>query len=152
MLHSGLNLALIFMLTLIAIDDLKHYRIKNKNVIICLIIVLFKFFDSYNLINWLNNLIFAAVLFPFLILSYAKNAMGGGDVKLIAVALLSTGPQHALTFAIVLFLCILLYWGAVKLDFAPSRSIGRRRKIPFGPGIAGAWIVTIIASAGPWLA
>lgn len=93
---------------------------------------------------------FAAVSVPLLILVLIaeqilkKPAMGGGDIKLIAVLGLHYGAIQ--TLLILIIACFIGLVGAV----AAGRLKGR--EFPFGPSIAiAAWIVMLIGdSAAAW--
>jgi len=145
----ALKFALIALLAFIAFDDLRSYRIRNVNVCMALVLTLALLWLTKTSADYLFHLALACVCAAVLLLAYAGGAMGGGDVKLLAVAFLCVGPAGSLLFALALLGLALLYWLAATLSLAPSRRIGGRLRIPFGPGIAGAWIVVILASARP---
>jgi prepilin peptidase CpaA len=90
------------------------------------------------------DLAFAAVMFAALLVLYAMGGMGGGDVKLLAVAFLWTGVAAAMPFAIALAILSVLHGGAAKLGWvaAAPASDGRLR-IPYAPSIAGALVVAL---------
>ena len=85
-----------------AITDLQDFRIRNE-LILCLIILWFVHIAADH--RWTSfywDIGFAALILVFLLCFYARNWMGGGDVKLAAVAFLWTGVDRALVFAILL--------------------------------------------------
>jgi prepilin peptidase CpaA len=91
------------------------------------------------------NLAFAGLMFVVLIGLYGTGWMGGGDVKILAVAFLWTGLSGALAFAVLLALFSALHsfvakWGWVKSQVTAS---GHRR-IPFAPSVAAALIGTFM--------
>jgi prepilin peptidase CpaA len=63
--------------------------------------ILYAFLASQSLdLKW--DIGFALLTFVVLLAFYALNWMGGGDVKLLSVASLWTGPSAALPFAVLL--------------------------------------------------
>jgi prepilin peptidase CpaA len=74
--------------------------------------------------------------------------MGGGDVKILAVAFLWTGLSGALPFAILLALFGSAHSIAAKVGWTTSQVTARgSRRIPFAPSVAGALIGTFIVRA-----
>jgi Flp pilus assembly protein protease CpaA len=71
--------------------------------------------------------------------------IGGGDVKILAVAFLWTGLSGALPFAILLALFSGAHSLAAKLGWAKSQiTASERRRIPFAPSVAAALICTFM--------
>jgi len=98
---------------------------------------------------------FAALMFAILLAFYSLGWMGGGDVKILAVAFLWTGLSFALPFALLLSVFSLLHGLAAKFRWVKSQPTeGGRMRIPFAPSVAGALICTFILRAvqHTWLA
>lgn len=132
-----------------AYTDFKEMRITNKT---CL--VGFGAYGVYalslslggNTSAILSGLWVAAAVFSVTALMNAKNALGGGDVKLLTVLALWTGSQYFLDTFFIVALC-----GGVVAAFALMRqrllkpatpgtnlegaSALEQRPIPYGPGI-----------------
>jgi len=125
--------------------DLREYRIRNE-----LILVLVSLFILYAVLtgHWAQlkwDVGFAALMFVVLLAFYGLGWMGGGDVKILAVAFLWTGLSGALPFAILLGLFSSAHSLAAKLGWARSQvTASGRRRIPFAPSVAGALIGTFI--------
>src|SRR5258708_26400497 len=80
-------------------------------------------------------------MFVVLLAFHALNWLGGGDVKILAVAFLWTGLSAALPFAILLALFFSVHALAAKLCWGPSQTIGGgRRRIPSPPSVAAPLI------------
>lgn len=94
------------------------------------------------------DVLFALIMFLALLAVYALGWMGGGDVKLLAVAFLWVGLSGAATFSILLAIFSGAHGIAAKLGWIGSKltDTGRRR-IPFGPSIACAVIGTFFVRA-----
>jgi prepilin peptidase CpaA len=76
---------------------------------------------------------------------YSTGWMGGGDVKILAVAFLWTGLSGALPFVILLAVFSGAYGLAAKFDWAKSHiNESGRRRIPFAPAVAAALIGTFL--------
>ena len=124
----------------VGLTDLKHYKIRNE-----LIIVLTGLFFLHSMLSgrWTTlpwNIGFAALLFLILLYFYSMKLMGGGDLKLLTVAMLWVGPFCALPFALFLLFFVGIHTLAVKLKFTESRVADGRQWLAFAPSIAAALI------------
>ena len=132
--------------------DLRHYKISNE--LILLLIGLFflysLFSDRWTTLAW--NLGLAAGIFLFLIYSYSRHWMGGGDVKILAVAFLWVGIECALLFVSLLLLFVSLHAATAKLGWvaAQQNDSDTRLRIPFAPSIAASLIATILLGCLRW--
>ena len=129
----------------VAFTDLKHYKIHNE-----LILVLTGLFFLHSILSnrWTTlpwNLGFAAIFFLLLLYPYSKKMMGGGDLKLLTVALLWVGPFCALPFAFFLLLFACLHFIAVKLKLVQAEAVNEQKSVAFAPSIAAALIGAFIA-------
>jgi prepilin peptidase CpaA len=126
--------------------DLRQYKIPNE--IILILVVLF-FIHAPLSGRWMSvpwNVGFALALLIVLLYFYSQNLLGGGDVKLLAVALLWVGPDCALPFALLLLLFSTLHTGAAKLGWVGTQQLDddARARIPFAPSVAAALIGTFM--------
>ena len=140
------SVALAGLLTFVIYDDLRNYQIRNE--VIGVILALFVL-DAFLLgmpRETLAHVLFGAIMFALLVALYAAGAMGGGDAKLLTVAMLWMGVEKAVQFSLFLFVATLAYTLGAKLGWFPSREKSARIWIPFGPAIATAWLLTIV----PW--
>lgn len=130
----------------IAVTDLRAFKIRNDMIVALLALFLFHAVASgrWTQVGWQIgwNLGFALLMLAVMLVFYAKNWMGGGDVKLLAVAFLWTGVGCALPFALLLALLAALHAGAARLGWvrAPAREGDPRARIAFAPSIAAALI------------
>ena len=129
-----------------ALTDLKQFCIPNE-----LVIALGGLFFVYALqsgqwagIPW--HLGFAFAISLAMLFFYARGQMGGGDVKILAVAMLWVGIDCALAFAILLLIFASAHAAAAKLGWAAVQQDagGRQQRIPFAPSVAGALIGTFM--------
>ena len=124
----------------VALNDFREFKIRND-----LVIVLVGLYVVYALIAtpWteiLWHVLLAVGMLAIMIYYYSQNLMGGGDVKLLAVAFLWTGPRCALLFAILLAVFVLIHTMAAKYNWVEVQVREKRRRIPLAPAIAGALI------------
>jgi prepilin peptidase CpaA len=125
----------------VAFTDLREYKIRND-----LVLALAGLFVLYTMLNprWAElrwNLAFAGVMFVVMLAIYSAGWMGGGDVKLLAVAFLWTGLYDALPFAFLLALFSVLHSLAVRLGWTGSQETDSgRQRIPFAPSVSAALI------------
>jgi prepilin peptidase CpaA len=135
----------------VSFNDLKNFKVRND--VIILLFILYAI-HAILLNSWMGVLIdlgFATLMFAIMLVFYAYNLMGGGDVKLLTVALLWAGHLFALPFAIFLLIFIVIHIAAVQIGWAGGRLPDDRRRIPFAPAIAGALIGTIVLGhLQPW--
>ena len=124
--------------------DFRKFTIRNGLVLALagLFLVHALLVGQWSELKW--DLAFAGLMFALLLVLYAMGGMGGGDVKLLAVAFLWTGIAAAMPFAVTLAVLTVLHGVAAKLGWvgAAPGSDGRLR-IPYAPSIAGALVVAM---------
>lgn len=149
-MHAAILAALAACLAFVAIDDLRAFRIRNEAVALLLALsIAHVLLAGGGAMEMLARLVFCAVMFGIFVAAYATGMMGGGDTKLLGVALLWIGPDGAVPFALLLLLGAALVGLLVRVGLVSSRSAGRRTLIPFGPVIAVAWLVTAAVAQWP---
>jgi Flp pilus assembly protein protease CpaA len=129
----------------VGLTDLKHYKIRNELIIVLTGLFFLHAFLSgrWTTLHW--NFGFAALLFLIMLYYYSMKLMGGGDLKLLTVALLWVGPFCALPFALFLLLFICIHIFAVKLKLVEARVVGEKKWVAFAPSIAAALISVFMA-------
>lgn len=138
-LYSALYSALL----VISLIDYKHYIIPNGLVVFIGFLGIINLVFDYN--NWMTYLIgfFAVSIFLFIIAVVTGGKMGGGDIKLMAVAGFLLGWQK-----IILALMIGSIVGAIiGLVLIRMKVIKREQQVPFGPFLAfGIMLAAILGS------
>jgi prepilin peptidase CpaA len=125
--------------------DLREFKIRNE-----LILALAGLFVLYAVLtgHWVTlkwDILFAALMSVVLLVIYNTYWMGGGDVKILAVAFLWTGISGALPFTILLALFSGAHSLAAKLGWVKSQVTDRgRQRIPLAPSVAAALICTFM--------
>jgi prepilin peptidase CpaA len=129
----------------VALTDLKHYRIRNEAILVLAALFFLHAVLSgrWTSLHW--NLGFAAVLFLIMLYFYSMKLMGGGDLKLLTVALLWVGPFCAFPFALFLLLFAGIHVLAVKFKWVESQLADGRKHLAFAPSIAAALIGVFMA-------
>jgi prepilin peptidase CpaA len=139
----------IFVLTsgvlfLVALTDSKEFKVPNE-----LVAVLAALYVVHALLSggWIS--IHWHVVFALLILSggayaYWIQQVGGGDLKLLSVAFLWTGPQFAAPFVVLLIMFTGLYYVAARLGFFVAQRTSSGLRIPLGPSLAAA-LISVLA-------
>lgn len=150
MIEALTHVALAAILIFVILDDLRNYRIRNEAVAALTVLFLLRTALRGRYQEALSHVAFAAVMFAVLLLMYglmnARGRMGGGDVKLLGAAFLWLGIEHSFDFSLFLIAFTLAYALLAKLGSVPRQMVAARTKIPFGPCISAAWLVTLI----PW--
>jgi prepilin peptidase CpaA len=128
----------------VAFIDLKHYKIRNEVILVLAALFLLHIFLSGHWFTLLWNFGYAALLFMIMVYFYSKNLMGGGDLKLLTVAFLWTGPFCAVPFAVFLLLFVGIHTLAAKLKLVELQIKNGHRLIAFAPSIAAALIAVFM--------
>ena len=148
--HATLSLVVLILaaaaLLYAALTDLTQYKIRNEVILVLVALYLIHALISGRLASVPWNVGFALALLIVLLYFFSRNLLGGGDVKLLAVALLWAGPDCALPFAVLLLFFAMLHTGAVKLGWARAQQLDddARARIPFAPSVAAALIGTFM--------
>lgn len=136
--------ATVILLFYIALIDLRTFKIENRSVIFLLVLyVLYAFAVRTGREITIDVFVGVSVL-GFLLWSYTRGAIGGGDVKLLPVVCLWVGGHCAMLFSALLLVFIVLHLIIVRLGWASARVINSRRAIPYAPSIVGAMVGTIL--------
>ncbi|MDD3704971.1 MAG: A24 family peptidase [Clostridiaceae bacterium] len=93
------------------------------------------------LLDSLYGFLFGGILFLFIAV-VSKGAMGGGDVKLVAVL----GIIFGLKNTVLTILSAFIIGATVSLYLLISGKKGRKDAIPFGPFIGIAFIITLLTA------
>jgi prepilin peptidase CpaA len=127
-----------------ALTDLKEYKIRNELILVLLgLFVLHAFLSGrWVYIHW--NLGLAFLMLIIMMFFYSQRLMGGGDVKILAVAFLWVGLRCAFPFAILLLVFTTIHTIAAKFGWVHVRRIDNRKLIPFAPSVAAALIGTFM--------
>jgi prepilin peptidase CpaA len=123
-----------------ALTDLREFRVRNELVVTlaCLYVVHALFSGTWVSMQW--NFAFALLMLAVGTYAYSLRQIGGGDLKLLTVAFLWTGPWLAAPFVILLLMFTVIYCAAAKLGFATARRSSAGLRIPLAPSLAGALI------------
>lgn len=124
----------------IAVTDLREFKIRND-----LILVLVGLFLMHSVLSgrWVElhwSIGFAAFAFVIMLFWYAQGLMGGGDLKLMTVALLWSGIRCALPFLIIVIIAAALHTLAAKLGYVTAQRVNGRTRIAFAPAMAAGLI------------
>ena len=124
----------------VALTDLKHYKIRNEVILVLAALFFLHVVLSgrWTILHW--NFGFAALLFLIMLYFYSMKLMGGGDLKLLTVALLWVGPFCALPFALFLLLFAGIHVLAAKFKLVEVQIANGRTHLAFAPSIAAALI------------
>jgi prepilin peptidase CpaA len=126
----------------VALTDFRNFKIRNDAVLLLagLYFLYAAVSGRWASIPW--NVAFAILTFAGMTYVYAVNKMGGGDIKLLAVAFLWTGPWAVLPFALLLLVFIGVHYLAARLGWAAAEKSPAGLRIPLAPSVAGALIGT----------
>ena len=122
--------------------DFREFRIRNELVLILAGLFFVHAFVAgrWTSIPW--NVGFALLMLAVMAYAYSLQKMGGGDLKLLAVAFLWTGPWAVVPFAVLLVICTGLHYLAVRLGWATAEKTPAGLRIPLAPSVAAALIGT----------
>jgi len=129
-LYTSLGIIMSSLLIIIAFIDIDTMEISDTLQILLLIIALCTLFISP--LPWLDHLIGLFIIsLPFLLIALITGAMGGGDIKLIAVGGLLLGYQAVL----VAFFIASVSGGIYASYLLIFKHKGRKTMVAFGPFI-----------------
>ena len=134
-----------------ALTDLKEFKIRNEFVFALVGLFLVHSYVSGRWVEIHWHIILAAAALVFMLYWYSQKLMGGGDVKLLAVACLWTGPWAVAPFALLLAISVGIYMLAVRLGWAVVQiNEAGQKRIPLAPSVAAALIgVFMLGLLGP---
>ena len=124
----------------IAVTDLREFKIRNDLILVLAGLFFVHAFLSGRWVEMHWHVGLAALAFAFMVYWYAQGLMGGGDLKLMTVALLWSGIRCALPFLIIVVVAALLHTLAAKLGYITAQRVDRRMRIAFAPAIAAGLI------------
>ena len=135
-----IEIAAALVLLYAGITDFRIFKIRNYVVLLLLVL-----YVPFALVarSWFDiglDVLFALIMFAVLLWFFARRVIGGGDVKLMAVACLWVGVHCVVPFAILLLLLIGVHVAAVRFGWAKTKTIAGRNAISYAPSIAGALI------------
>ena len=138
-----IDVVLVAALIWIAREDLLRFRVSNKAIIGLGASFIVTCLSSNQLSLLVSHALLSLVALIVLLGAFAVRVIGGGDAKLLSIALLWLGPEHILAFALLLLAAVITYAiGARFCDF-PSRQINGSLRIPLAPCVSAAWIITL---------
>ena len=129
----------------VALADFKHFKIRNQFILALTALFFLYAFLSGRWVTLQWNLGFALLMFLVMLYFYVKKMMGGGDLKLLTVALLWVGPFCALPFALFLLLFVCVHLVAVRFNLVEARVLNGKKWIAFAPAVAAALVSVFIA-------
>ena len=124
----------------VALTDLKEFKVRNEFVVVLAGLYLAYAVCSGAWVSMQWNLAFALLMLAGGAYAYSLRQIGGGDLKLLAVAFLWTGPWFAAPFVILLLVFTGAYYVAARLGWAAARRTTAGLQIPLAPPLAGALI------------
>lgn len=123
-----------------AFTDLKQYTIPNGLIASLVALYVLHTFTLEDRSGLVWDVVFALVIFLILLFLYARDWVGGGDVKLLTVSLMWAGTHCALVFSIILLVAATAHTLAVKLKRFGQHEDEKRVRIAFAPSIAVALV------------
>jgi prepilin peptidase CpaA len=123
-----------------AFTDLTRFAIPNGLIASLVAIYVVHTFTLENRSELLWDVAFALMIFLVLLFFYARDWVGGGDVKLLTVSLLWTGIHCALVFSVILLVAATAHTVAVKFKRSDHHDDDKSVRIAFAPSIAVALV------------
>lgn len=131
----------------VAAEDVLRYRIRNSAILLLLGCFALDVVLGVRVIAVWTHLLLAGVALAVLLVPFLLGGIGGGDTKLLAVALLWIGPDGLFPFAVLLILTTLACRAGIALGWLPARTRAGRIVIPFGASISAAWLALMVLGA-----
>jgi len=124
----------------VAVNDLRELKIRNELLIVLTVLFFAHAFVSGRWVQLHWNIGFALVGFIIMLYWYGQGLMGGGDLKLLTVALLWTGTRCVLPFLVIMLGVALLHSLLGRLGWIQVQYVHNRMKVAFAPSIAAGLI------------
>jgi prepilin peptidase CpaA len=124
----------------VALTDLREFKVRNEFVAILAGLYLLHALCSGAWVSMQWNFAFALLMLLGGTYAYSLGQIGGGDLKLLAVAFLWTGPWFAAPFVVLLLIFTAAYYVAARFGFAAAQRTAAGLRIPLAPSLAGALI------------
>ncbi len=124
----------------VALTDLREFKVRNEFVVILAALYVAYALCSGTWVSMQWNFAFALLMLAGGAYAYSLQQIGGGDLKLLAVAFLWTGPWYAAPFVLLMLIFTGAYYLAARFGFAPAQPTARGLRIPLAPPLAGALI------------
>ena len=138
------------LLLYIAVTDFREFKIRNELIVSLAVLYFVHAAMSGRWVSMHWNVAFAILMFALMFYAYSQKLMGGGDLKLLTVAFLWLGLWCAFPFAVFLLIFAVAHTVAGKYGWVAVQEVQGRKRIPFGPSIAGALILVFtIGCVGP---
>ena len=114
----------------VALTDLREFKVRNELIIILVLlyVVYALFSGAWASMQW--NFGFALLMLIGGTYAYSLQHIGGGDLKLLTVAFLWTGPWLAAPFVILLLIFTVLYYVAARVGLAAAQRTSAGLRIP----------------------
>lgn len=148
---------IVYSLARIFVSDLEHRKIANRDVLITGVAAAVALVGlSAVTDNWSGvviAIIVAVCLFAALLIFWFLGKVGAGDVKLIFVAPLVTGPAYLFAFAILLLVFVIAVVVVIRNPLVlPKRIFEKyvslsdgKGMVPFGVPISAALVSVVVA-------
>jgi len=145
MSNADLELVVLIVTSLVllyvAVADLRNFQIRNELILVLIGLWLIYMSVTGRWSSAYGNIGFAAFMLIVMAYFYHRQWMGGGDVKLAAVAFVWTGIDCTLVFALLLLGFAIIHTAAAKFGWVKVRHADDgSMRIAFAPSIAGALI------------
>jgi Flp pilus assembly protein protease CpaA len=125
----------------VALTDFREFRIPNEMVLAQVALYVLYSLVSGQRATMPLNIGFALLMLAGMIYAW-RQQMGGGDLKLLAAAFLSTGLCYAAVFSVLLLIFIAIHYAAARLGWAAVQRSAIGLRIPLAPAVAAALIGT----------
>ena len=106
----------------VALTDLREFKVRNEFVAILAALFVAHALSSGAWVSMQWNFAFALLMLAAGAYAYSLQQIGGGDLKLLAVAFLWTGPWFAAPFVILLLIFTGAYYVAARFGFAAAKA------------------------------
>jgi prepilin peptidase CpaA len=124
----------------VALTDLREFKVRNELIAILAGLYLAHALCSGAWVSMQWNFAFALLMLAAGTYAYSLQPIGGGDLKLLAVSFVWTGPWFAAPFVFLLLIFTGAYYIAARLGYAAAKETATGLRIPLAPSLAGALI------------
>jgi prepilin peptidase CpaA len=124
----------------VALTDLREFKVRNELIAILAGLYLAHALCSGAWVSMQWNFAFALLMLAAGTYAYSLQPIGAGDLKLLAVSFVWTGPWFAAPFVFLLLIFTCAYYIAARLGYAGAKETAPGLRIPLATSLAGALI------------
>lgn len=138
-----IQILLSVILIALSAEDFFYFKIRNEYILSIILLIFVKYLFYGLPYDYYIHLIYSFLIFFLIVFVYAMGFVGGGDAKLLPLGFVWLDTESWMSFYVSLTIVTLIYILSICCKALPLNYKKGVGKIPYGPCIALAWLVTV---------